>query len=276
MSTLGVQSFAEVAERAEAAAKKALELDHSLATAHYAVASVQLAYRWEFDKAERGFQRALELDPDSVQSRFGYVQLKFATGELPAALRLIEEALRLDPASPLLGARYCQAFYYARDFRRAEAECRKVLDREPGYAPALYYLGLSLGWLGRTEQARESLDRTSFMPGVLEADRAWLSLRDGDRRPALHVLEQRRELIRKGKINASAKLLLCTMLGYNDEAMEAIEAGVASRAVEMLTLNVEPRLDPLRADPRFGEVLRRIGLTRGKQVEPVSATTSPL
>jgi DNA-binding winged helix-turn-helix (wHTH) protein/tetratricopeptide (TPR) repeat protein len=260
LSTLGVHSLAEVADRADTAAKRALTLDPDLPTAHYASASLEMAHHWRFDKAETGFRRALELDPTSVQSRFGYAHLKFAKGEVPAALRLIEEALRLDPASPLLGARYCQAFYYARDFHRAEAECRKVLDREPGYALAYYYLALSLGSLGRTDEARRSLDRTSFMAGVLEADRAWLSLRDGDRRPAVQVLERRRQLIAQGKINGSAKLLLCAILGRNDEALEAIEAGMATRAVEMLTLNVEPRLDPLRSDPRFRDVLRRIGL----------------
>lgn len=260
LAGLGVVSFAEVADRAEQAAKRAVELDSDLGTAHYAVASLALARHWRLDEADKGFRRALELDPESVQPRFGYAQLRFAIGDVQGALRLIEEALRLDPASPALGARYCQAFYFARDFHRAEAECRKVLDREPGYALAQYYLALTLGWLGRTDEARRTLDQTAFMPGVLEADRAWLSFREGDRRPALEVLERRRELIRQGKVDATAKLLLCAFLGRLDEAQEAIDTAIATRSVELLTLHVDPRLDSLRTDGRYLRVLQRIGL----------------
>ena len=263
MSVIGVRSVAEVADRAEREASKALELDRDLASAHYAAALVSLLQHWELDRAERSFRRALQLDPGSVQSRVGYTQLKFARGEVTEGIRITEEALRLDPASPLLGARYCQAFYYARDYLRAEAECRKVLDREPHYMLAHYYLALSLGWLGRTDQAREVFAATAMPPGVLQVDRAWLSLRDGNRGPALEALRNVRELIPKGKVNASAKLLLCAMLGEQDEAFEAIKAAIASRAVEMLTFHIDPRLDSLRSDPRYPGVLRRIGFTPG-------------
>jgi serine/threonine-protein kinase len=260
-SSLGVRSLSEVANRAEREAKRALELNSNLATSHYAAALLDLLHHWQLDRSEKSFRRALELDPTSVQSRFGYTQLKFATGEVSEAIRITEEALRLDPASPLLGARYCQAFYYARDFHRAEAECRKVIDREPHYALAHYYLALSLGWLGRTDQARQVFDQTEMGSGVIEVDRAWLSFRDGDRQPALDALQRRRELIKQGKRDPSVKLLLCTMLGRMDEAFEAIEAAVASHAVEMLTLHVDPRLDPLRSDRRYSNVLQRVGLT---------------
>jgi len=248
MSALGQCSLPEVAERAAAAGRRALELDPDLAAAHYANGLLNLLHRWHTESAETEFRRALQLEPASVQTRCGYAQLKFATGQVAEAIRLIEEALRLDPASPRMGARYCQALYFARDYRRAEAECRKVLDREPRFAMAQYYLALSLGWLGRTNEARQSLDR------------AWLSLRDGHPRPAWEALERRRELIRRGKLNATANLLLCTMLGRNDEAFEAIEAGISARAIEVLTLNVDPRLASLSTDPRYPAVLRRIGI----------------
>ena len=261
MPMLGLRALAEIADRAEVEANRALELDPNLSSAQYAAGLVSLFHHWHFDKAEQHFTRALKLDPSSVQARLGYTQLKFAKGEVNEAIRLTEEALRLDPASPLLGARYCQAFYYARDFHRAEAECRKVLDREPRFALAEYYLALSLGWVGRTDQARQTFDQTAMAAGVIEADRAWLSLRDGDRRPAKQVLESRRELIRQGKVNASAKLMLSTILGYNDEAFEALQAAIDTRAVELLTLRIDPRLDGIRSDPRYPPVLQRIGLS---------------
>jgi hypothetical protein len=94
----------------------------------------------------------------------------------------------------------------------------------------------------------------------VEADFAWLSALEGERDPALTALETRRELMRRRKVDATAKLLLAAMLGRNDEAFEALEAGLARRAPELLTLQIEPRLDSIRSDSRYPEVVRRIGI----------------
>lgn len=258
MAAHGLRPLPVVAARADAEAKRALELDSKLHSAHYADALSKL-HNWRLEESEKSFARALELEPASVHTRLGYTHLKFAKKEIHEAIRLIEEAIRLDPVSPLLGARYCQAFYYARDFHRAEAECRKVLDRQPHYPMARYHLALSLGWLGRIEEARKSLDGINVGPGVVEADQAWLSLREGDTRAAKEVLERRRESIRQGKMRASTKILLCAILGEKDEAFEAMNAAIAARAFEALTFNVDPRLDPLRTDARYGSTIRQIG-----------------
>jgi DNA-binding winged helix-turn-helix (wHTH) protein/tetratricopeptide (TPR) repeat protein len=258
MAALGLRPLPVVAARADAEAKRALELDPKLHSAHYADALSKL-HNWQLEESERSFARALELEPASVHTRLGYTHVKFAKKELGEAMRLLEEAIRLDPVSPLLGARYCQAFYYARDFHRAEAECRKVLDRQPHYAMARYHLALSLGWLGRIEEARKSLDGINVGPGVVEADVAWLRLREGDKRTAMQVLERRRESIRQGKMRASTKILLCAILGEKDEAFEAMNEAIAARAFEALTFNVDPRLDPLRTDARYRGVIWQIG-----------------
>lgn len=261
LSTLGVQSLPEVLPRAEPAARKAIDLDPASSAAQYSAGMVSLFKDWDFAAAEPKFRRALQLDPESVQVRLGYARLKLATADLDQAQQLVEEALALDPASPPLGTMYCCLFYYRRDFRRAEAECRKVLDREPGYALAHYYLALTLGFLGALDEAGKSLDRSGLMPGVVEADRAWLRLLQGDRVPAAEVLEQRRSLINQQKIDTTAKLLPATILGNLDEAYEALESGIRTRAPELLTLAIDPRLAPLRNDPRYSSVARRIGVS---------------
>jgi Tfp pilus assembly protein PilF len=260
LSLFGVQPGPAVLPQAGKSAARAVQLNEKSSTAHVAMATVQMYRNWDFRRADAEFRRALELDPESVEARLGYARLKQTAGDQGNALRLIEEALRLDPASPPLGAEYCRLFYYQRDFRRAEAECRKVLDRERGFALAHYYLALSLGWLGRSQEANENLDRSGLLPGVLAADRAWISAREGNRRPAAAVLEERRELIRRGKVDATAKLLPAAILNRLDEAYEAVEAGLERRAPELLTLHMEPRLDALRSDPRYPAVLRRIGI----------------
>jgi predicted Zn-dependent protease len=258
LTLLGVRQPAESLPSATQYAKEALAADPDSAAANLAMGMIHLHGEWKFGAAEERFRRALESEPDSGPVRLSYARLKLATGQLNEAERLIDEALRLDPASPSLGVEYCRLFYFRRDFHRAEAECRKVLYREPGYALAHYYLALSLGMLGRFEDAETALRQSGLMPGVVEADLAWLRLRAGDRRPALAALAARRELIRRGKIDATAKLLLAAALDERDEAFEAIDTGIATHASEMLTVHIDPRLDPIRNDPRYAQALRRL------------------
>lgn len=261
LATFGVKSIGEVMPAAEQHAARAMALDPRSSVAQYSHGVVLLLRDWNFKLAEEAFRRSLQLDPASVQTRIGYVRLHTALGRLQAAQHLVEDAIQLDPVSPPLGLEYCRTFYHQRDYRRAEAECRKVLDREPGFALAHYYLALSLGFLGQFEDARRRLDRSGLMPGVIEADHAWLSALEGDRRPAAALLERRRSLIQQGKIGASAKLLLAAMLDRRDEAFDAIEAGIKERAPELLVLKVEPRLATLREDPRFPEMLKRLAVS---------------
>lgn len=250
----------EMQLRVVSAAHKAVQLDPRSGTARSAHGLALATVGWRFDEADAELQRAMELEPGSVQTLFSYSVLKLATGRVHEARRLVEEALRLDPASPALGAQYCKVFYYSRDFERAAFECRQVLDREPGYTLAQYYLALSLGFLGRTGEAMQVLNDSRLAPDVVATDRVWISLQGGDRKPAEARLDTLRELVRRGKIDGSSTLLLAAALGYRDEAFEAIDAALESRASELLTLSVDPRLATMRTDPRFEKALRRAGL----------------
>ena len=121
-------------------------------------------------------------------------------------------------------------------------------------------------------EADRSLTNSGLMAGVIEADRAWLSARAGDRRPALAVLESRRDLVRRGKVDATSKLLLAAVLDRMDEAYEALEVGLTARAPELLMLSTEPGLDPIRKDPRYpgccnGSVLRHLARRRPEPEE---------
>ncbi len=257
LTALGVKSMGEVQPAVGVASRRALQLDSDSAMAHYAAGMMSYFAEWNFDAAEESMQRALRLQPGSVQFRFGLVYVKIAKGDLDGAERIAREALEADPAAPAVGAAYCRIFYLKRDFHRAESECKRVLDREPGYGIASYYLALSLGFLDRYGEAREALAKSAMQPGVIETDEAWLRGREGDRRPAAKILEIRREMVLRRTVTASAKLLPAIVAGNLDEAFDAVDAGLVERAPELLSLRVDPRLEPLRSDSRYAGALAR-------------------
>jgi Tfp pilus assembly protein PilF len=260
MAGFGMVAPAEAAAAASASAQEAMRLDASSGYAHLAHAVATMLQRGDLRRAEESFQKALLHDGTTIPANYYYSYLKQAQGDSRGAQRLVESAMQLDPVSPALGTQYAISFYQQRDFERAAAECRRVLDREPHFGLAHYYLALSLGHLGRFAEAEQHLSRSGLRPGVIATDLAWLKARQGDLRPARAVLAEQRRLIAAGKVDTGAKVLMTTTLGLTDEALQAIEDTVAQRTSSMMTLLAEPRLDPLRRDPRFGELLRRAGL----------------
>jgi tetratricopeptide (TPR) repeat protein len=261
MAGFGMVAPAEAAEAASTAAEQAMRLDSSSGYAHLASAVATMLRKGDLRRAEESFQKALLHDGTTIPANYYYSYLKQAQGDPAGAQRLVEGAMHLDPVSPALGTQYAVSFYQQRDFERAVAECRRVLDREPHFGLAHYYLALSLGHLGRFVEAEQHLSRSGLRPGVIATDLAWLKARQGDLRPARAALAEQRRLIAAGDVDSGVKILMTITLGLNDEAMEAIEATVAQRSSGMMTLLAEPRLDPVRRDPRFGELLRKAGLS---------------
>lgn len=261
MAGFGMVAPAEAAAAASAAAEEAMRLDTNSGYAHLASAVATMLQRGDLRRAEESFQKALLHDGTTIPANYYYSYLKQAQGDSRGAQRLVESAMQMDPVSPALGTQYAVSFYQQRDFERAAAECRRVLDREPHFGLAHYYLALSLGHLGRFAEAEGHLSRSGLRPGVIATDLAWLKARQGDLQPARAALAEQRRLIAAGKVDAGAKVLMTITLGFSDEALAAIEETVAQRSSGMMTLLGEPRLDPLRRDPRFGELLRKAGLS---------------
>jgi tetratricopeptide (TPR) repeat protein len=260
MAGFGMVAPAEAANAASASAQEAMRLDANSGYAHLAHAVATMLQRGDLRRAEESFQKALLHDGTTIPANYYYSYLKQAQGDSMGAQRLVESAMQLDPVSPALGTQYAISFYQQRDFERAVAECRRVLDREPHFGLAHYYLALSLGHLGRFAEAEQHLSRSGLRPGVIATDLAWLKARQGEMQPARAALAEQRRLIAAGDVDSGAKILMTITLGLTDEALQAIEDTVAQRTSSMMTLLAEPRLDPLRRDPRFGELLRRAGL----------------
>ena len=222
-------------------------------------------YEWDWAATERAFQRSLELNPNSAVTRAYYADYLEAVGRFGDALEQAETAKRLEPESSVAARRYALALYYKRDFAGAEQALREALIIEPNSAGAAVLEG-------RIDEALKRAD------AALEATMRALQLSGGSG-VALRVQAIRHEALAghrdeavagfrtlKSEADSRAIRLTARDLGYLQLALKDVDAALMSfeRAVQdrdpaMVWLAVDPRLDALRGDARFQQILKRIG-----------------
>ncbi len=258
---LGVSLKDGVAKMKEAA-YKAVDLDDTTAAAHYALAKVKY-YEWDLADAEKEFQRALELNPGDAQVRRHYGHYLIAMRRHDDSIREMQHALALDPLSPLLTTEVGWAYYYARRFPQAVQQARKALAMERDYPFGRLLLGESLWLQGQFEEALRSGYPGPYWPdGNRRAKEIYA--RGGVRALRHWVVEDMEKGIARGQPLAARAL--------NHLAASYAELGDKERAIALLERAYQehdpwlpmdlaaPRLDPLHSDPRFQNLLRRIGL----------------
>lgn len=123
-------------------------------------------------------------------------------------------------------------------------------------------MAMALGELGRVEEARSHLRLADLNPGLLAADEAWLRAVAGDREPARQLLAERRERVISLRAKPTILILAAVAAGDNDLALWALREMANTREIELVSIRVNPRLDPLRADPRFASVVAQVWLAR--------------
>ncbi|MEZ5398509.1 MAG: winged helix-turn-helix domain-containing protein [Bryobacteraceae bacterium] len=239
--------------RAREEARAALELDPKNAAAHTAMGTTLYFADWDFGEAERWLKKALELDHQSAGPAIVYAQLLATLERWEEAAAMIERARAGDPVSPLLGVLAGRLQYDQGRFEAAAAEFEDVLERERHFSLAHYYLALANGFLGRYAEADRHFAASELQPGVLRTDRAWLSLRQGDRAPAVAAYADLRELVAGGKAEPGSPLLLAVALGDLDAAFSILDQAYQARSATFLHARTDPRLDALRRHPRYAE-----------------------
>jgi len=248
---------------AKAAALRALEFDDALAEAHTSLAWARMIYDWEWAEAEAGFRRALEHNPNYAVARMWYGCLLIATGRFEEAVAEFARARELDPLSPIIDAVAGWPFYFMRRYGEAAAQHRKALEVEPNSLPAHVLVGRAYAQMGEGARAvaalegARALDDSTFV--LAELGHAYAAAgRTDDARQVLGELGRRAAQGHYVSPYDSAGVHLG--LGEGDRALRLLEEAAADRSAWLIFLGVEPRLDPLRADPRFAALLRRTGL----------------
>ena len=245
-----------------AAARKALEIDPELAEAHAALAYARL-YSWEWAAAEEGFQRALQLDPSYAPAHLWYAHSLSMRKRHEEALREVRLAQQLDPLSPIIRTQVGWILQHGRRYDEAIQELRKVLETDPDYLWALWRIGSSYASKSMFQEAIDALEKAAKLsgrsPSILGtlAETYGLAGRKG---PARRLLLEMEALSREQYVPAIAFAHAYIGLGDSERVLESLEKAYQQREQGVAWLAVWEDHGAYRSDPRFHELIRRVGL----------------
>jgi len=255
----------EFMPKARAAALRALQIDERLPEAHTALALIVQNYDWDWQTAEKEYRRAIELNPNYATAHHWYAEHLTWRGRFDEALGESERARQLDPLSMIIAADNGVILYSSGQYDRAIEKFRSVAAMEPNFSRTAVVIhayvekGLFAEALADIEQRRRASG---------EAPWYWLELayvygRSGRQAQARRALGKLVRLNRTQQIDPAAMAWAYIGVGDKDRALALLEKGYTEHSIILATLKVEPGYDSLRSDPRFQDLLRRVGLAGG-------------
>jgi TolB-like protein/Flp pilus assembly protein TadD len=252
--------------RAREAAMKAVELDDGLAEAHTSLAAVLTDYDWDWEGADREYQRAIELNPNYHTARSWYAEQLSRMGRHDEAVAMARRARELDPLSLVSNMIVSWILYFARRYDEAIEWGRRTLELDRAYATAHRILGWAYEETGRFEAAiashRRASDLTERQPNFTgQLGRAYALA--GREEKAREVLAGLIERSKRMYVSSLDICIIQTALGDRAAALDWLERAFEERADHLPYLKVNPRLDALRSEPRFQAVLEKMGLASG-------------
>lgn len=263
----GGMPAAEAYRKAKSAAQRALQIHEGLAEAHAALAYGMHFHEWNWAEIEKEYLRALELDPAYVTAHHWYALYLNAMGRFDEAIAHMGCALELDPLSPVLNSHLGWIFYFARQNDRAVEQLRKTVEMEPQFAVGRCFLGLAYEWSRKYPAAiREFKAARDFSNGhpLAIASMSHAYGFAGKKAEARRCIEELQETSRRRHVPPYYFALAYAGLGEREQVFGWLEKAYQERSGWLGNLNVEPGLDRVRSDPRFADLVRRVGL-------PVSA-----
>ncbi|MCA1625574.1 MAG: protein kinase [Acidobacteria bacterium] len=253
----------EAFPKAKAYAAKALELDETLAEAQSSMAAVRLFYDWNWTEAEKEIRRALVLNPNYAHAHDLYAIYLGAMGRPSEAVAQTKRAQELDPLSLHQNTALGEDYYYARQYDQAITQLEKTIDLDPHYYRAYLCLGRAYEQKKMYEQAiktfQDGMSRAQRHPQLISSLGHAYALA-GERNKAAQALAELREMSKQKYISPYLFAVVYVSLGDKDQALAWLEKAYQDRSVWLIWLKVEPRFDSLRSDPRFQDLMRRIGL----------------
>jgi TolB-like protein/Tfp pilus assembly protein PilF len=255
----------ETFPKAKEAADKALALDENLAEAHAARAFIYFMWEWNWAEAGREYRLAIDLKPNYSPARQWYSSLLAATGQKDEALAEVKQARDLDPLSLIIAAHPGWINYLSRNAETTIHEAREALKLDPNFFPARRYLALGYDLQGKYNEALAEFQKAlALSPGstLAKSELGYAYAKAGKREDALRMINELQQSVGQRRVSPFHLALIHIGLGENDRAIEFLNQAVDERAERMVWLGADPRFDPLRLNPRFNEIMIRMGLAR--------------
>ena len=253
-------------QKAKAEATRALELDDTLAEAHTALGRAMTFCDWDWAGAEREFKRAVELSPNYSDAHFWYAQNLSSMGRHEEAISELRWAQDVDPFSPRINIRLGWTFYFARRYDEAIEQFRKTpLEIDSLTFQVFWRLGLIYTQKAMFGEAAEALQKAAALSKdhpLTKASLGYMYSRSGDEDRARKVLAELSGPMDPDDAPYLIMAALHASLDEKDKAFEWLEKSYALSKSRMVDVKVDPMLDGLRSDPRFEDLLRKIGLSR--------------
>ena len=253
----------EAKPKARDAAAHALQLDPLLGEAHSVLANVAFSYDWNFEVAEREFQRALALGPNNPTPHLWYGHYCIVRNRLPQALEENSRTLDLDPVSPLFNTVRAEIYYHARNYDAAIAQARRTTEQYPNYWLAYIWLGSALREKKMYKDALEQFSHGRQLSGdhpVMIALYGHALALSGDAPGARKAIAELQHLAHSRYVSSLYFATVHAGLGENRTALDWLDRAYKERNDRLVYLNVDPMADSLRSDPRFAQIMAKIGL----------------
>lgn len=251
--------------KAKAAATAALHLDNRLAEAHATLAYRTMHHDWDWRTAETQFQRALDLNPNYAVCHHWYSHYLMAVGRTEESLRASKRCLELDPLDLVINIHMAWHYHFAHQYEQAIEQCWQTSELHPKSFWPAWFFGLAYEQQGQIDRAEEELRVAVKMSGQVTFANAALGHlygTDGKTAQARSIFDELTARAGRSYVPAYDIALVCAGLGWRDQALGYLSQAHQERSGWMAYLNVDPRLDPLRNDPRFIDLLHRVHLIK--------------
>jgi TolB-like protein/Tfp pilus assembly protein PilF len=248
--------------RAREAAQRALQLNPRLAEAHAVLGNVAMSYEWDLATAEKELRRAIELNPNAPNGHDSFCHLLIVQGHYSEALVEAHHALDLDPVNPLFHDVVAETYYFMRSYDAAIEEAGQIVKLHPGDLYAQFWLGSAYREKKMYPQAIETFQRARQLSG----DFPFMVMAYGHTQAMAGNADEARAALQKLHQLAATRFVpdlypaaIHVGLGERDEAFRLLDLAYNERIDRLVYLNVDPMADPLRSDPRFAQLMAKIG-----------------
>lgn len=261
---LGAVAPNETMPKAKQAAAQALLIDNDLGEAHASFAYVTFFYDWNWETSEREFTRALELKPNNADTHHWNSHFLMSQHRVDESLRESKRALELSPLDLILNIHLGWHYLYAGQYDEALTQFQKVVDMDRNFAQTYVWLGLVYEQLGRYSEAMGAFRKAiELFPGGSTQALAQLGhcyAKSGNKSEALKTLAELQQLAKSRYVSAYHLAAIYAALGDKDQTFAQLNKAFEERSEWLVNIKLDRRFHVVNSDPRFPELVRRIGL----------------